>query len=70
MAERDERARRDAVARRRGVVVPGLRPVEEPLVVVAREEEAAVLAVLELVEQDVGELARPGVVARCEIASA
>ena len=62
MAEHDERARRDAVARRCRVVVPGLRPVEKPLVVVAREEEAAVLRVFELVQQNVGELARPRVV--------
>ena len=47
MAERDQRLRGDAVARRRRVVVPGLRAVEEPLVVVAREPEAAALAVLE-----------------------
>ena len=41
MAERDQRSRRDAVARRGRVVVPGLRPVDQPLVVVTGEVEAA-----------------------------
>ena len=44
MTERDQRARGDAVARRRRVVVARLRSVEESLVIVAREEEPAVLA--------------------------
>src|SRR5438309_5095672 len=48
--------RRHAVARRRGVVVAGLGAVDQALVIVAGEEEAAVLPVLELLEQDFGEL--------------
>ncbi len=62
MPQHDEGAGGDAVARRRRIVVPGLGPVKEPLVVVAREEESTVLGVLELVQQDVRELPRPCVV--------
>src|SRR3989442_16035456 len=48
--------RRHAVSRRRGVVVAGLGAVDQALVIVAGEEEAAVLLVLELIEQNFGEL--------------
>jgi hypothetical protein len=57
--EAAERPRRDAIARRRRVVRPGLRAMDELLVAVRREEEAAFLAVLEFLEEPVAELGRP-----------
>src|SRR6185437_10853871 len=58
MAERDQRLRRDAVTGRRRVVVHGLRAVVKALVIVAREPESAALAILETVEQRLGERKR------------
>ena len=51
-----QRQRRDAVARRRGVVVARLGTLDEPLVVVAGEEESAAFPVLELLEQHIGKV--------------
>jgi hypothetical protein len=58
VAQRDQRGGRDAVSGRRGVVRPGLGAMEQFLVVVAGEETAA-LAILEVGEHGVRELARP-----------
>ena len=51
MPEAVQRERRHPVARRRRVVVPGLGRLDQPLVVVAGEEEAAAFAVLEALQQ-------------------
>ena len=59
MAERDQCRRGDAVAGRRRIVGAGLGAMVEMLVIVAREVEAAVLAVLELREQKFGDVACP-----------
>src|SRR5436309_14633294 len=58
--------RRHAVSRRRGVVVAGLGAVDQPLVIVAGEEEPAVLLVLELLEQHLGEVLAKSERARVE----
>src|SRR4030095_4071829 len=47
VAEPRERLRRDAVARRHGIIAEGARAVDERLVVVCREVEAAALPILE-----------------------
>ena len=46
----------DTVARRHRLVGKGLGPVHQRLVVVRGEEEAAALRVLEMLEQQVGQL--------------
>src|SRR5262245_53061145 len=51
-----QRECRDPVAGRRGVLVPRLGAMDQPLVVVAGEEEAASFLVLEPLEQHLGEV--------------
>ena len=57
MAEALQGEGRDAVAGRRGIVVAGLGAVDEFFVVVAGEEKAALLLILELLQQHIGERA-------------
>ena len=52
--------RGDAVARRRGIVRPDLVALDQHFVVVAGEEESAVLLVFEACQQRIGELHRKG----------
>jgi hypothetical protein len=47
--------RGDAVAGRRGIVVPGLGTVDQDFVVVGGEEETAGVAVFEAIQQGVGQ---------------
>ncbi|MBS1137193.1 MAG: hypothetical protein H6R11_1147, partial [Proteobacteria bacterium] len=59
MAEALQRQNRDAVTGGRGVVVPRLGAVNQPLMIVAGEEETAAVAILELIEQDIRQVFGP-----------
>ena len=50
--------RRHAITRGRGIVVAGLGAVNQLLVIVTGEKEAAMLAILKLLEQSIRECAR------------
>src|SRR5204863_7094416 len=64
VAEGEQRLRGDAVARGRRIVVRGLRPMDQRLVVVAGEKEAAACRILEPLEQSIGDFDRPRQVLR------
>src|SRR6266487_5277412 len=66
VAEREERLRSDTVARRRRIVVRRLGPMDQRLVVVAGEKEAAARRILEPLEQGFGDFDRPGQILRPE----
>src|SRR5581483_11098647 len=66
MAQSDQPLRGHAVAGRCGIVGPRLLPLQQRLVIVAREKESAVLAILEMLEQSIGELARERVILRAK----
>ena len=70
MAEPLQGERRDAVPGGCGAVMAGLGPMDQRLVVIAHEEESAVLAVLEALEEEVGDRARELEIVRAEIAFA